>query len=74
MDIYEMIDLNDCPICEGAGLLEEENGHSFYVTCMECGSRTVNVSYKTEEERVNAAKAAAELWNYGKVINSNPGE
>ena len=34
MDIFDKIELQDCPICGGAGLLEEENGNSFYVACM----------------------------------------
>lgn len=74
MEIYEMIDLNDCPMCGGAGCLEEESGHEFYVACMECGSHSVNISYKNEEERLDAAKRTAELWNMGKVISSHPGE
>ena len=43
MDIFDKIELQDCPICGGAGLLEEENGNSFYVACMDCGSRSVNI-------------------------------
>lgn len=74
MDIYEMIDLNDCPVCGGAGLLEEENGNSYYVTCMDCGSHSVNISFKSEDEKLSAAQRTAELWNCGKVISSSPGE
>ena len=48
MDIFDKIELQDCPICGGAGLLEEENGNSFYVACMDCGSRSVNIDYKEE--------------------------
>ena len=29
MDIYENIDLQDCPLCGGASLLEEEGGCGF---------------------------------------------
>ena len=32
MDIYDEIELQDCPYCGGVGLLEEENGWSWYVT------------------------------------------
>ena len=35
MDIFDKIELQDCPICGGAGLLEEENGNSFYEACMD---------------------------------------
>ena len=38
MDIHEEIDLQECPYCGGAGLLEEE--HGWYVICVDCGSQT----------------------------------
>ena len=74
MDIFDKVELQDCPICGGAGLLEEENGNSFYVACMDCGSRSVNIDYKQEGKREDAAQRAADLWNTGKVISSHPGE
>ena len=74
MDIFDKIELQDCPICGGAGLLEEENGNSFYVACMDCGSRSVNIDYKEEAKREDAAQRAADLWHTGKVISSHPGE
>ena len=74
MDIFDKIELQDCPICGGAGLLEEENGNSFYVACMDCGSRSVTIDYKEEAKREDAAQRAADLWNTGKVISSHPGE
>lgn len=74
MEIYEQVELQDCPICEGGSLLEEENGNSFYVMCLECGARTVNVDYRSEEDRLQAAKRVAHLWNIGKVLKSTPGE
>ena len=30
MDIYKDIDLQDCPYCDGAAMLEEENGWCWY--------------------------------------------
>lgn len=74
MDIYEKIDLDDCSVCGGTGLLEEENANSFYVMCLDCGCRTVNIDYRTGEERLKSAQKAADLWNAGKVISSSPGE
>ena len=74
MDIFDKIELQDCPICGGAGLLEEEHGNIFYVACMDCGSRSVNIDYKEEAKREDAAQRAADLWNTGKVISSHPGE
>ena len=73
MDIFDQVELGDCTLCGGAGLFEEE-GNSFYATCMDCGSRSVNVSYSTEEGKLEALKRVAMLWDSGKVLNSNPGE
>lgn len=73
MEIYEMIELGDCPMCGGPGILEEE-GNSFYVMCMDCGARSVNVNFKTEEEKLNAAQRVADVWNMGKAVSSAPGE
>ncbi|MDD6037369.1 MAG: Lar family restriction alleviation protein [bacterium] len=74
MDIFELVEVNDCPICGGGALLEEECGNSYYVMCMECGAHSVNIDFKTEEERLSAAQRTALLWNTGKVIKSDPGE
>ena len=74
MDQINEISLQDCPICQGAGLLEEENGWCFYVSCMDCGSHTAEVGYKTPEQRLDAARQAAMLWNIGKVIASGCGD
>lgn len=73
MDLFETIELQDCPICGGAGLLEED-GSSFYVACVDCGSHSVNIDYKGASGRKEAAERAAGLWNTGKVISSHPGE
>ena len=74
MDIHNDIELLDCPICHGAGLLEEENGWCLYVSCLDCGCHTAEVSFNTPEERLKAAQHAATMWNIGKVIPSGPGE
>ncbi len=74
MDIFEQVELNDCPICNGAGLLEEEIGTGYYAICMDCGSRTVTIDFRNPDGRLDAAKRAAMLWNTGKVVNSAPGE
>ena len=73
MELHEMIELNDCPLCGGASLLEVE-GYTTYITCMECGCHTVSIDFKKEEEKPDAARRAAMLWNIGKVISGNPGE
>lgn len=74
MDLRQTIDILDCPICGGPGLLEEEAGWCFYVMCMDCGCRTVEVGYEGESDREEAAGQAARLWNMGKVISAAPGE
>ena len=35
---------------------------------------SVNIDFKTEDERLTAAQKTAMLWNTGKVIKSEPGE
>ncbi len=67
-DPIDEIVLEDCPVCQGAGLLEEENGWCFYVSCMDCGSQTASVDYRKPEQRLEAARQAAWLWNSGKTI------
>ena len=71
---FEDLELFDCPLCHGAGLIEEENGWCLYVQCLDCGCHTAALSYQNEEERQAMARQAASLWNVGKVIHSNPGE
>ena len=38
----EFLDINllDCPVCRGPGLLEEESGWCMYVMCLDCGWQT----------------------------------
>ena len=74
MDILNNIELQDCPICQGAGFMEEEQGWCFYVTCLDCGCHSVEVAYKKPEDRAEAAQRAADIWNLGKVIKENIGE
>lgn len=74
LEIYEKIDLFDCPRCGGAGILEEENGWCWYVMCMECGSQTTQFGYRRAEDRHAAAERAVKIWNMGKVVSPSPGE
>lgn len=73
-DIYEQLHLLDCPYCGGAGLLEEENGWCWYAMCMDCGAQTAHFEYRALEERREAARKAADLWNMGKILRSGVGE
>ncbi len=74
MTDYFDIELQDCPMCQGPAILEDENGWYVYVMCMDCGCHTAEISYNTPEERLEAAQNAAHLWNIGKAISSAPGE
>ena len=58
----------------GAGLLEEENGWCWYVMCMDCGAHTAHMEFKSGDERGEAARLAAALWNHGKVVRGDLGE
>lgn len=74
MDIYKDIELLDCPRCQGPAIMEEENGWCVYVTCGDCGCHTAEVEFKSEDQKAEAAKQAARLWNNGKVVSHDPGE
>ena len=73
-EILKQIDLQDCPLCKGPGVLEEEGGWCFYVACLDCGAHTAEIPYRTGEERLSAAKNAAHLWNIGKIIRETNGD
>ena len=70
----ESIELQDCPFCNGPGVLEEEGGWCLYVQCLDCGCHTAELSFRSEEERQEMARRAARSWNLGKVIYPGPGE
>jgi len=70
----DMIELEECPSCRGNGLIVHEGGWNVQVECADCGSHTVFVEYDNEEEKAEAVKKVARLWNMGKVIRANPGE
>ena len=74
MELYEMIELEDCPKCGGVGYLEDEGTNGVYISCIDCTAQTVVVTYWTEEEKLEAVKKAENLWNSGKAISSDPGE
>ena len=74
MDPINEIELFDCPICHGTGVLEEENGWCVYASCLNCGCHTAEFPFSSEEERLVAAKQAAGMWNIGKVIASGVGD
>lgn len=70
----EILELECCPICRGAGILMHEGGWNVQVECCDCSAHTVFVEYDNDEEKVKAEKQVAHLWNIGKVIHSERGE
>jgi len=74
MNPFESIDLQDCPLCHGPGLIQEENGWCLYVECLDCGAHTAELQFSNDDERMEAARRAAHTWNIGKVLSMSPGE
>ena len=74
MESVSNIELEECPVCRGDGMIIHEGGWNVQVECTECGSHTVYLEYDNEDERVAAEKGVASLWNMGKVISSQRGE
>ena len=70
----EVLELECCPICRGAGIIMHEGGWNVQVECCDCSAHTVYVEYNNEAEKAEAEKAVAHLWNIGKVITSERGE
>lgn len=70
----EQIFLDECPVCRGAGMILHEGGWSVQVECVDCSAHTVYMEYDNEDEKQEAVRAVAHLWNIGKVISSERGE
>lgn len=70
----ELIMLEECPICRGAGMILHEGGWNVQVECTDCSAHTVYVEYSNEEEKKQAELTVAHLWNIGKVVSSERGE
>jgi hypothetical protein len=67
-------DLEECPICRGAGILTHEGGWNVQVECADCSAHTVFVEYNNEKEKLEAEQKVVTLWNIGKVVRSDVGE
>ena len=70
----ELILLEECPICRGAGMIMHEGGWCVQVECADCSAHTVYVEYENEKEKEAAEKTVAQLWNIGKVVSGERGE
>jgi len=68
------IELEDCPVCRGNGMILHEGGWNVQVECVDCSAHTVYVEYSNEQEKIEAEKQVATLWNLGKVIKPEAGE
>ena len=68
------IELEECPCCRGNGIIIHDGGWNVQVECADCGSHTFYVDYNNDEEKTDAERKVAMLWNIGKVIKANPGE
>ena len=73
-DIFDKIELHDCPFCGGAGLLEEEQGWCWYAMCVDCAPRPRPSATRPPRTREQAAHEAALVWNLGKIVRANPNE
>ena len=74
MENKEIILLEECPICRGAGMILHEGGWNVQVECTDCSAHTVYVEYNNDKEKEEAVRSVARLWNLGKVIKLDPGE
>ena len=74
MDPIFEIELEECPVCRGAGVMQDEQGWSVSVSCMDCGAETAHAEYRTPEQRLEAARRVALLGNRGKVIPTGVGD
>ena len=68
------ITLYECPVCRGAGMIMHEGGWSVPVECTDCSAHTIYMEYNNDQEKAEAERAVAHLWNIGKVITSERGE
>ncbi len=69
-----MLELEECPCCRGAGVIVHEGGWNVQVECADCGAHTVYLEYDSEEKKQEAVQGVVRLWNLGKVIKQDPGE
>ena len=69
-----LIELEECPCCRGAGVLTHEGGWNVQVECADCSAHTVYVEYSNEQEKLDAEQQVVCLWNMGKVVKSDVGE
>jgi len=52
----ENIELEECPLCRGAGVIMHEGGWNVQVECLDCSAHTVYIEYSNDEERKRPRK------------------
>ncbi len=67
-------ELEECPVCRGAGMLLHEGGWSVQIECVDCSAHTVYMEYGDDLTQEEAERAVVHLWNIGKVVSSERGE
>lgn len=70
MDPINEIELEDCPVCRGAGYIEDEQGWCMYACCLNCGTETRPRQLQDAGGAAGGRRQAAYLWNIGKVIHN----
>lgn len=70
----DFIELEDCPDCRGHGVICHEGGWCVYVECADCGAHTAFIEYSNDQEKSEAERTVAAIWNRGKVVHMAPGE
>ncbi len=74
MDNKDLLELEECPVCRGPGMILHEGGWSVQVECADCSAHTVFVEYNNDAEKAEAERKVAMLWNIGKVVKSDTSE
>ena len=74
MEVNAKYELEECPICHGAGIVMHEGGWNVQVECADCSAHTVYVEYETDAQKAEAEEQVVRLWNLGKVVRTEIGE
>ena len=74
MENKEILELEECPICRGPGMIIHEGGWNVQVECTDCSAHTVYIEYSNDAEKLEAERNVVSLWNIGKVVHGERGE
>ena len=53
----DLIMLDECPVCRGAGMIMHEGGWSVQVECTDCSAHTIYMEYNKCSEKLYAPSA-----------------